>query len=1097
MWATRVDSATVRTDTGLCKIRPTRRHPHYLCKQVILMLSVRFLVATIVTSSVSLVSAADPVPADHPERAMAGLKLFREQVRPLLVKHCVECHGGKSTKGDFDLATRGKLMDSGFIDETAEESYLVELIEHRSEPAMPFKRPKLDDKSIALIREWIDLGAPYDTPLAAGADDPDRSLRPMQVTAEDREFWSFRPLANVELPPLEEDDWSRTPIDKFILAWQRAASLTPNDDAERRVLIRRAYFDLLGLPPTPEEVDAFVNDADPRAWEKLVDRLLESEHYGERWARHWMDVARFAESHGYEQDYDRKHAYHYRDFLIQALNADMPFDQFVRWQLAGDELAPDDPLALMATGFLGAGSFPTQLTEQEFESARYDELDDMVGTTGVAFLGLSIGCARCHDHKFDPIPSRDYYRLAAVFATSIRSEVELDLQPEENTRRREEFARKTEKLQQQLAAYEQEQLPAKLEEWLMEYDPATRTVTAFDSGHTESDAGSDIAARQSIGTWTLLAGAVASTGTKKFEQLPDGSWLAQGKAPHKEVITFTAPLPRGEVRTLRIEALTHESLPKRGPGRAANGNFALGNVAVEVRSLQGGESRVIELASARTTHQQNSGSLSVAASIDDDPVSGWAVDAGGIGQGQAAVFDLAEPLGSHGDVELKVTLTFNHPNKRHAMGRFRISVSPQAGAEAVVGDVGPDVEALGALETLKQPGDAGDVEVAKCRQTALQWFRTQDAEWQRLNAQLQEHTEAGDGVVLTKVMVTSEGLPHLPHHADGRGFPHFYPEVHFLMRGDVHQKQEVAQAGYLQVLMQPGRRAERWSQSPPPDWTRTSYRRTALANWITDVDDGAGALLARVIVNRLWQHHFGRGIVATPNDFGFSGERPTHPALLDWLARDLIEHGWQLKRLHRLMMTSSVYHQSGEYDEERAQLDRENLLLWRRAPRRLEAEPIRDAMLAVSGQLDETMYGPGTLDQNMRRRSVYLFIKRSQLIPMMMLFDWPEHLVSIGRRASTTVAPQALMFLNSPQGRYYADQFARRLNGLDDAAAITTAYRLAFGRSPSDEELQLASEFLRQAAATHAAAGASDASHRARTDFCQAVFGLNEFLYVE
>lgn len=495
-----------------------------------------------------------------------------------------------------------------------------------------------------------------------------------------------------------------------------------------------------------------------------------------------MDVARFAESHGYEQDYDRPNAWPYRDFLIKALNADMPFDEFIRCQIAGDELHPDDPLATSATGFLGAGAFPTQLTEMEFESARYDELDDMTATLGTAVLGLTIGCARCHDHKYDPIPTRDYYRLASTFTTTIRSEIELD--------------------------------------------------------------------------------------------------LGYGEKP-------------------------------------------------------------------------------------------------------------------------------------------------------------------------------------------------------------------------TKVMVASEGFPHMKHHADGRGFPHFYEQTHFLNRGDVRQKQEVATQSFLQVLMRGGLDESHWKVDPPGGWTRTSFRRAALANWITDSKHGAGHLAARVIVNRLWQHHFGRGIVATPNDFGFQGARPTHPELLDWLATDLIHHGWKLKRLHKLLMTSAVYMQSAEADEARAGIDRENVYHWRRTPRRLEAEAIRDAMLSVAGILDESMYGPGTLDPNMRRRSVYFFIKRSQLVPMMMLFDWPEHLVSIGRRSSTTIAPQALMFMNSPQGRRYAEGFAQRLTGKTPEETVRAAFRLALGREPTADEQKLTTEFIARQSEAYQQAGKTNAAQLAVTDFCQAVLSSNEFVYVE
>ena len=297
------------------------------------------------------------------------------------------------------------MIDSGVIEPgKASESHLYPVIAHAEEPHMPNKATKLPDETIARIARWIDLGAPYDRPLVEEANVPAAALRVSRRS--ERDFWSFRPLARSRRPRCRGHGLGSDADRPLHPGQAEERGLTPNPPADRRVLIRRLSFDLIGLPPTPEEVDAFVAESGADAYRRLVDRLLDSPHYGERWARHWMDVARFAESHGYEQDYDRPFAYHYRDFLIKALNRDMPYDQFVRWQLAGDELAPDDPQAMAATGFLGAGAFPTQLTEAEFESARYNELDDMVATTGTALLGLSIGCARCHDHKFDPIPSR-------------------------------------------------------------------------------------------------------------------------------------------------------------------------------------------------------------------------------------------------------------------------------------------------------------------------------------------------------------------------------------------------------------------------------------------------------------------------------------------------------------------------------------------------------------------------------------------------------------------------------------------------------------------------------------------------------------------
>ena len=780
------------------------KRPHFQVRGYRLATCIRNLAACALLLAVSMPAAAEEqkaggkkpappaikVPADHAARMKAGQDLFRREVRGLLTEHCLACHGGESIKADFDLSTREALFDSGMVGDTAEDSYLLSLITHEAQPHMPFKAARLADKQVDAIRRWLDLGAPYDKPLVEKKDTA--PAKASVITDADRQFWSFRPLANVQPPVIDAADphatWCRTPIDQFLLAAQRKAGVHPNPPADRRTLIRRAYFDLLGLPPTPEEVAAFEADPSPDAYPRLIDRLLESPHYGERWARHWMDVARFAESHGYEQDYDRPHAYHYRDFLIQALNDGMPYDQFVQWQLAGDELAPDNPLALMATGFLGGGAFPTQLTEAEFESARYDELDDMVATTGVAFLGLSIGCARCHDHKFDPIPSHDYYRLAATFTTTIRSEIDL-------------------------------------------------------------------------------------------------------KVPHA-----------------------------------------------------------------------------------------------------------VKPL---------------------------------------------------------------------------------------------------------KVQVSSEGFPHMKHHADGRGYPHFYPQTFHLARGDVSQKQEPAEPGFLQVLIRDGKQPDHWRREPPAGWDRTSFRRAALAAWITDPHYGAGHLAARVMVNRVWHHHFGEGIVATPNDFGFQGEAPTHPELLDWLAADFIAHGWQLKRLHKQIMTSAVYMQGNQLDAARAKLDPENRLLWHRSPRRLEAEAIRDSMLALSGLLDDRMFGPGTLDESMRRRSVYFFIKRSNLIPMMMLLDWPEHLVSIGRRATTTTAPQALLFMNNPQARTYAEGLAARAQARQDEdtdqAFIAAGFALVFQREASDAEQQAALSFLAQQTRLHEAAGkAADAAHRlAQVDLCQTLLSMNEFVYID
>ena len=750
---------------------------------------------------VALFGLLHPAAADEASTA-EDVAFFESKVRPILVEHCDGCHSAdaETVRGGLLLDTRAGWAeggDSGPAIEPGdpEASPLIWAVRYDDPLLKMPPQGKLPDAAIADLEAWIRRGAP-DPRAGKSAAPPKPAGRTIDLDAARKE-WPYTPIVRPEPPsPSDPVGWCRNPIDRFILDRLGREGLAPSPEADRRVLIRRAALDLTGLPPTPEEVDAFVADPDPDAYANLIDRLLERPSYGERWARHWLDVARYAESHGFEHDYDRPSAYVYRDFVIKALNEDMPYDRFVRWQLAGDELAPEDPLAVTATGFLAAGVHSTQITANQVEKERYDELDDMLGTTGTAFLGLTIGCARCHDHKFDPIPQADYYRLLSTFTTTVRSEIDLDLDPE-------------------------------------------RCVEA-----------------------------------KAAEREPAAN------APEPEVI---------------------------------------------------------------------------------------------------------------------------------------------------------------------------------------------------------------------KALISTEGLPAVRLHTQGADF---LEATHFLKRGDPNQKEGVATQSFLHVLMNESEDA--WRLDPPDGW-RTSYRRASLANWMTDTEGGAGQLLARVIVNRLWQHHHGRGIVATPSDFGNQGPDPTHPELLDWLASELIRDGWRLKPIHRLMMTSATYRQASAFDESKSAIDPENLLHWRRDPQRLEAEAIRDAMLSVSGRLDPTMFGPGTLDEAMTRRSIYFTVKRSQLIPMMTLFDAPDALTPIAVRSSTTVAPQSLYLLNSPIVRDWAAAFADRVAPADGEpieAAIARAYRHAFGRSPTELELADARGFVESQASTYEG-DVSDPGRSALTDLCQALLASNEFLYVE
>ena len=406
--------------------------------------------------------------ADHAADMAKSRELFTGKVRPFFKEHCVKCHGGEKIKSNFNLATRESLLKGGdqnigAIPGDGAKSPLVLSITHEAEPHMPPKKPPVDSAMVKAVVQWIDLGAAYDKPLVEGSV----TQGPMQVTAEDKKYWAFAPLKKSSMPSTTDQKWSRTPIDRFLLRTLEQNKIQPVREADRRTLIRRVYFDVIGLPPEPEEVKAFVEHPNFEvAWETLIDRLLASPHFGERWARHWLDPARFAESHGFEHDYDRKFAYHFRDFVIKAFNMDMPYDQFLRWQLAGDELAPDEPLALMATGFMGAGVYPTQITTKEAERVRYDALDDMLATTGNAMLALTIGCARCHDHKYDPIPMRDYYELLSAFTTTVRSEIDVEITPANLEKELANFEQEKKKRSQQLSRFEKTELKPRLQNWL-------------------------------------------------------------------------------------------------------------------------------------------------------------------------------------------------------------------------------------------------------------------------------------------------------------------------------------------------------------------------------------------------------------------------------------------------------------------------------------------------------------------------------------------------------------------------------------------------------------------------------------------------------
>lgn len=893
--------------------------------------------------------------------------------------------------------------------------------------------------------------------------------------------WAFQPLKVDALPSVRDDGWCRTAVDRFIFAKLLDKGLKPNPLADRRQLIRRAYFDLIGLPPDPAAVEQFINDPAPDAFDRVISQLLKNPHYGERWGRHWLDLARFAESHGYEQDYDRTNAYFYRDFVVAALNQDMPYDQFIKWQIAGDEFAPNDPMALMATGFLAAGTHATQITANQAEKERYDELDDMVRTIGTSMLGLTLGCARCHDHKFDPVATSEYYGLISTFSTTVRSDYDLDLDPAWYQTAKAKYDAEHNPLEESLNRIEREQLPDRLRAYLREHPDCARQFewTQVDRSELKSDGG------------------------VTFTELPDGSRLAGGANPDQATYTFELHTKLRELRGIRLEALADPSLPKNGPGRAPNGNFGLSDIRVSVAPIADSGATAaaqtqptvpaasmttsVKIVAARSTFDQNG--LPVSNAIDDKKDSCWAVDPQ-FGKDHAAVFEFESPVGFDGGTKITVTMEFKC-NKQHAIGRPRISVTTAEHASVAGGAMPEAARAVLALLAANPTADLNAKQIGDL----VGWYRWLDAEWVAQHDKVVQHASNAPKPKIAKVLISSEGVPAVRLHTQGLDF---YDPTYQLKRGDPNQKGEVATQGFLHALVRSPEQEKRWHEPAPPG-CRTSYRRRALANWLTDSDCGAGQLLARVIVNRLWYYHLGRGIVATPSDFGKQGERPSHPELLDWLANELITHEWRLSHIHKLIMTSAVYMQSSASDDVRALADRDNSLFWRWPVRRLDAEIIRDAMLAVGGSLDESMGGPGSLDPKQRRRSIYFFVKRSQLVPMMTLFDGPDTLQDLPCRVSTTIAPQALMLLNNATVRDHATGLAHRIQVVARAPgdAVRAGFLTALGRTPSSDELRDAVAFIEAQTNAYANQPGVQADELALVDFCQALLCLNEFVYVE
>ena len=990
----------------------------------------------------------DPIPADHAQRFEEGTKLFKSNIGAILKNRCFNCHGGEKTRGGFSIVDRKALLaggDSGIavIPFAPDRSRMIRMVRHVEAPAMPEKAPPLPATEQKMLARWVELGAPYDQPLTttklSGAV-------AKAVTDKDKQFRSFKPFSL----PLPSSTTTKHSIDSFIENKHKEKNLRPAPTADKRTLARRLFADLIGIPPTPTQLAAFVADTRPDAYERLVDSLLSSPLHGERWARHWLDVARYAESHGYEQDYDRPTAYPYRDFVIKALNSDLPYNTFLRWQIAGDEIAPDNPEAWFATGFLAAGVHATQITINQVEKERYDELDDIARTIGASMLGLSIQCARCHDHKYDPIPTRDYYRLISVFTKTVRSEKEVPLSDpglDEKT-----------KLWELSVAEAKNTLKNREMELDAEFDQWWKTFLN----------------KKPVSPWSVPE---KIQGSSQFGSTVNVSGLGEvhvtGSNPTRESLAITTTTSTKHLAAIRLEALTSSELVRNGPGRASNGNFALSNFVLEVRPA-GSKNPLkrIELTRPKATFEQKG--LPIAAAIDNDPMSAWAIDPK-FGEDHSAIFAIAKPEESVTGWDCKFLLQFNN-NTGHGMGRIRLSFSSTEN-DVLRNGVEP------AFVTTARKGPTVSLSSAEARDArAIQ--RTEDPIWKKLGQKLKDIESKRPTSASIKALVSSEGLPAVRLHTQGGDY---LAATHFLKRGDSNQKGDIATPSFLQVLTSHPEGEKRWI-TPAPANARTPHLRHALADWICDTDHGAGNLAARVIVNRLWHHHFGRGIIKTMNDFGVTGDEPTHPELLDWMASELIRGGWKLKTLHRLIVTSNAYKRSYSVDEATLRNDLDNRWLTRRTPRRLEAEIVRDSLLAISGLLDLKQFGPALNDPMHHRRAIYSTLKRSRMPSMMTLFDAPDSLQSAEERPTTTVAPQALMLLNNPLMAEIAQGISTRVLA-DGGDPVQVIFRRVLLREPTSGEHDDASKFLKSVA--------QGEQPRALAELAQVLAISNEFFYVD
>ena len=1105
--------------------------------------------------------------ADDP----ANLEFFESKVRPLLAEHCQKCHGAEKQKGGLRLDSRTALLKGGdngpaAISGDPAQSLLVQAVGYAEDLQMPPKS-KLSAGDVATLAKWVEMGLPW--PQTAGSASGNVKAA-FDLQARKAAHWAWKPVQSPAVPQVERKDWPRDPADAFILAQLEAKGLAPAADADKRALIRRATFDLTGLPPTPAEVDAFASDNDPKAFEKVVDRLLASPRYGERWARHWLDLVRYGETRGHEFDPSIPNAYRYRDYVIRAFNADVPYNQFVIEHLAGD-LMPNpriDPKtgvneSLLGTGFWFLGEevhSPVDIRQDEA-----DRFDNRIDVMAKSFLGLTVACARCHDHKFDAISQRDYYAFSGFLASSGYRQARYATDAADKAIAHEFDALNTEvnsKLGPLIAAavapvvdsLDQTLLAARsalrdprvvaseaAQPWVTELqkakEDASHPMHLFARLSVDASASSE--SPQGLQAWITTqieadqakAKPVGDSSDRGFgrvivdyrkpsslAKLQDGYSFGLRSRQAGEVVLESGPKGETNLYVQAAPAAVQEPSWLKAPNTARNvsDQGRIGSWNRPGKTLRTPEFRIQSgtlwylvqgpghAYSVVDSHLMIVGPLHNALLLDwggETPKWRWVrhdlKDYRGFRTHVELSANGTEPLSVAMivDSETEPPAVFDSPSQtlREALAKPSVD-STEAMAQTYREIFKQAVTRLGG------EGFQGSDDLARLASWVVQsrrLFLRDNDEHRVLQAEIERLFKEHEAIA---ARIPKES-PTAPAMFEGTAF-----DESLLIRGSAKTPGAVVPRRFLEAI----------SGDQPIADSEGGSGRLALAERIVDP---AEPFASRVIVNRVWYHLFGRGIVASTDNFGMLGERPTHPELLDFLADRFVKEGWSIKRLIRELMLSRTYAMSSKLDASVDALDPNNLLLHRMPVRRLEAEPIRDAILAVSGRLNETMYGPsipvhltpfmegrgrpgqsGPIDGD-GRRSLYLEIRRNFLAPMMLAFDAPIPAGAIGRRNVSNVPAQALILMNDPFVVAQAALWAKRVLKEGDRTVedrVEGLYKTAFSRSATAEERTLAIDFLKEQANEYQLPPDGwKTDKRPWADLCHVLINSKEFIYID